>query len=191
MTCFVMTSCPQPRHSVDLLPSYSAFGRPSRFVFGAAGVGSGGGRLGAHRGQPFFPDVSRSERTPSTTVVASRGRPLYWRTGTKRVASSGNSSRRIVTSCAVAVLLDDVDALVAPDPRRRLGADRERAEAAVVERHAELGGEPVATLGHAVVRRAEREDPGDGARAGPGSSGFGTSVRAVSSLRARRSTLFT
>ena len=108
--------------------------------------------------EPPARDAGASLRTPSITVVASRGRPLYWRTDTKRVASSGCSSRRIVSELPVAVLLDDVDALVAPHPVDGLGVEGQRAEPAVVERHAERRGELVAGLRRAVVGRAVRED---------------------------------
>ncbi len=89
---------PAAEARVDLLPSYSAFGRPSRFVLGA-GAGAGNGGLGAHRGQPFFPDVSRSREDALDNGGRDvEGEAVVLADGTKRAASSGNSSRRIVTS---------------------------------------------------------------------------------------------
>ena len=164
MICFVMTSWPQPRQSVDLLALVVGL-REAEAV-----------RLRGRRGGAGAVGVALIVVNPSSRASRGpRGRLDDRRRveGEAVVLADGDEARRELgelvaqdrDELAVAVLLDDVDALVAPDPRRRLGPERQRAEAAVVERHAELGGEPVAGLGRAVVRRAEREEPRRGARA--------------------------
>ena len=103
--------------------------------------GGRGVRGRAHASSPPFsrPSVRPGTRERRSGLRRSRssrraGSPLYWRMETKRVASSGKLVAQDRDELPVAVLLDDVDPVVPPQPVTRFGRERQGPEAAVVER---------------------------------------------------------
>ena len=174
MICFVMTSWPQPRQSVDL-PALVVGLREADAVRLRGRRSGRGVRRRAHASSPPF---SRPGAWPGRGDVVQdsvdHGRRVE---GEAVVLADGDEARRELGELVaqdrdelpVAVLLDDVDRARGSASSSTASADeRQGAEAAVVERDAERRRELVAGLRRAVVRRAVGEEPRSRARTRPG-----------------------
>src|SRR5262245_15696069 len=149
----VIASWPQPLHSVEATPSYSLRVSPSGLVFGAAAPPGGSGTdvvmagfLPGLVGEQRFDDGVGVERQ---AVVVQDAADLLGRLGQLHAEHAGH--------LRVAVLLDDVHAVVLREEVANRVAERERAQAQVVELDA-LVAQRRARLLDRPVRRAEREE---------------------------------
>src|SRR5262245_19860868 len=149
----VIASWPQPLHSVEATPSYSLRVRPRLLVFGAEAPPGGSGTDVVMAG--FLPGLVGEHRlddgvgVEGQAVVVQHAADLLGRLGQLHAEHAGH--------LRVAVLLDDVHAVVLREEVAHGVAERERAQTQVVELDA-LPAQRHAGLFDRPVRRAERED---------------------------------